>query len=86
MAEASAVGLFRTLIFIIGLLVVIRFIGRLMVAKRNLSAEAEMKRNEARRQAEKEAAERNYGKTRILNKKGKSSGNPNVEDVDYTEL
>ena len=85
MQEASVVGLFRTLLILVGVAVLIRFIGRLMIAKTDVSNDAAFKKEEARRQAEKEAVKKNYGKTRII-PKGGAKNSTDVEDADFTEL
>ncbi|MEJ6616071.1 MAG: hypothetical protein QNL61_04065, partial [Crocinitomicaceae bacterium] len=79
-SEASVVGVFRTLLILIGLFIVIRFFGRLATAKRNQDEINAM--DEARRKfnAEKERVSKNLGKTKISDK---SSGNSEVEDVDF---
>ena len=86
MQEAGVVNLFRTLLILVGVMVLIRFIGRLMMAKRDLAEEQSLKAEDARKAAEREVVKKNYGRTRILGKTDKSKGNSNVEDVDYTEL
>jgi hypothetical protein len=86
MQEASVVGLFRTLFILAGVAVLLRFIGRLMAAKRDLSSDADYKREEARRQAEKEAVQKDFGKTRIIPKEKRDKSSPDVEDADFTEL
>ena len=83
LVESSIPGLFRTIIIIVGVLVLLRFIGQLMNAKRNMDTERRM--NEDKRKAEKEKKEknRNLGKTNVL--KENRSGQ-NVEDVDFDEV
>lgn len=88
-AEASIPGLFRTILIIIGVIVLLRFLGRLMMAKRNM--EEERRLNAQQRKSEKDRAEklRDFGKTSILNSKGSSpdkSGHSDIQDVDYEEL
>lgn len=90
MVEASVTGIFKTLLIIAGAFVLLRFIGRLMVAKRNLDEERQL--NERQRKTEKERQEkiRNFGRTTII---GNSSSNKkssrdsgNVVDVDFEEI
>lgn len=88
--EASITGLFKTALIILGALVLLRFVGRLMIAKRNM--EAERRASESSRLFDRERQEklRNFGKTRIV-ADGKDSRNSkrvneNVEDVDFEEL
>ena len=87
--EASVSGLVRTVLLIIGTFVALRFIGQLMIAKRNI--EEERRLNAERDQFEKEMrkTKANLGKTSILNGSGSSSENKsgsNIEDVDYEEI
>jgi hypothetical protein len=88
-AEASIPGLFRTILIIIGVIVLLRFLGQVMMAKRNM--EEERRLNAQQRKSEKERAEklRDFGKTSILHSKGSSlgkSGHSDIQDVDYEEL
>jgi hypothetical protein len=88
-AEASIPGLFRTILIIIGVIVLLRFLGQLMMAKRNM--EEERRLNAQQRKSEKDRAEklRDFGKTSILNSKGRSPGksaHSDIQDVDYEEL
>lgn len=88
--EASITGIFRTILIVVGAIVLLRFIGQLMIAKRNMEEE----RNHSNRQriAEKERNEKlkNFGKTKIINKsangKSRSANQTNVEDVDFEEI
>lgn len=43
-AEASLTGVIRMVFIIIGVLVVLRFVGQLMLAKRNIAEEKELER------------------------------------------
>jgi hypothetical protein len=88
-AEASIPGFFRTILIIIGVIVLLRFLGQLMMAKRNM--EEERRLNAQQRKSEKDRAEklRDFGKTGILTNKGSSSGKSgrsDIQDVDYEEL
>lgn len=81
MVEASATGLFRTLLIIIGAIVVLRFIGQVMTAKRNLSEENKIREREDRLRKEKEYKKKTLGKTRVLKSKI-----DDAEDVDFEEM
>lgn len=89
-AEASITGIFRTILIIVGAIVLLRFLGQLMIAKRNM--EEERKHSQRQRMAEKERNEKlkNFGKTKIINNsvanKTRSKGTNNVEDVDFEEI
>lgn len=77
-------GLLRTILIIIGVIVLLRFFGQLMIAKRNI--EAQNKGKVARDQLEKQRrhVEKNKGKVTLVGKTAKS-GEP-FEDVDYEEV
>ena len=85
--EASITGLFRTVLIILGAFVLLRFLGQLMMAKRNL--EEERKINERQRAFEKERFEKmkKFGKTTVLNENNVSKKNglndSKIEDVDF---
>lgn len=82
MVEASFTGLIRTLLIIVGVFVVLRFLGQLMNAKRNMEEERKMNEQARKLNKEKENKQKNLGKTSVLEGKGPSD----VEDVDYEEL
>ncbi len=82
--EASVTGLFRLLLIIVGVMLLLRFLGQFMIAKRNMEEEREM--NSSRRQFNeaKEKAKRNAGKINILGKKRMNSDD--IEDVDFEDV
>ncbi|MDX2362879.1 MAG: hypothetical protein QNK23_18860 [Crocinitomicaceae bacterium] len=80
--EASVTGAFRTILIIIGVLVLLRFIGQFMKTKRNMDEERMFNEQSRRTAQEKKAVSKNYGKTKII----KNSNTQNVEDVDHEEL
>lgn len=82
-AEASVVGVFRTLLVLIGLFFVLRFFGRLAIAKRNLDEEKALNEQRKREAADRERVSKNLGKTKIIDK---SNPNSNIEDVDFEEI
>ena len=80
--EASLSGLFKTALMIIGVLVLLRFLGRVMIAKRNLDEErADLAREKALVKERNEKL-RNFGKVTV----SKSSPKGDVQDVDYEEI
>lgn len=83
MVEASVTGLVRTLLIIIGMFVLLRFLGQLMNAKRNMEEERKLNAQQRKFNQEKETKRKNLGKTSVL-KKGQASDN--IEDVDYEEM
>lgn len=89
-SEASVPGIFRTLLIIVGAIVLLRFLGQVMIAKRNMEAERNL--NKQKRSVENERNEklRNFGRTKIINSGNKKTTSNNfkgdVEDVEYEEL
>ncbi len=83
MLEASVTGLVRTLLIIIGVFVLLRFLGQLINAKRNMEEERKINAQQRKFNQEKERKRKNLGKTSVL-KKGQ--GSDNIEDVDYEEM
>lgn len=75
-----AANFFRTILIIIGVLVIVRFIGKLMNAKRNLGEQERHNRQREAYQREKEETQKNLGKVTILR------GRKEAEDVDYEEV
>ena len=79
----SIAGFFKMVLMIIGGLIVLRLIGQLLSAKRNMEEERRM--NQANRQFETEKKEKlkTFGRTRIVKKDEVKGG---VQDVDYEEI
>lgn len=84
MVEASFTGLIRTVLIIVGVFVVLRFLGQLMNARRNAAEQEHMKNRESKLRSERERTAKNFGKTTILKKGNRSSGD--IEDVDFEEI
>lgn len=87
--EASVSGFLRTILIIIGAIVALRFLGQLMIAKRNMEEERVL--NERQRKFEQERSEKlkKFGKISILGgskKKTSNSDYTDVVDVDYEEV
>lgn len=82
MITASVTGLVRTLLIIVGVFVVIRFLGQLMSAKRNIEEERQFKDQQNQFEEAKKKTSKNIGKTRIVNR----TDSGNVEDVDFEEV
>jgi uncharacterized membrane protein len=77
----SIQGVFRTILIIIAVLVIMRFIGKLMIAKRNLDEERAHDRSQRAHEQAKKESELNKGKIHISKvTKG------DVEDVDFEEI
>jgi hypothetical protein len=80
--EASVSGLFKTILILIGSLVLLRFLGRVMIAKRNLDQErADLAREKAFVKERNEKL-KNFGKVSV----SKSNPKGDVQDVDYEEI
>ncbi|SFT51214.1 hypothetical protein SAMN05216474_0989 [Lishizhenia tianjinensis] len=75
-----AANFLRTVLIIIAVLVIVRFIGRLMNAKRNISEQERFNKQKEAYRKEKEDTQRNIGKVSILR------GRKEAEDVDYEEV
>jgi hypothetical protein len=84
--EASVTGIFRTVLIILGALVLLRFLGRLMIAKRNM--EEERKMNERSRKIENDRKEKlkNFGKVNVIRPTQSKTTKNNVEDADFEEI
>lgn len=73
-------GVVRSILIVIAVFVILRFIGRIMVAKRNLSEERRLQAQRDAQAKAKELSKRQKGKVRIV------KGELEAEDVDYEEL
>jgi hypothetical protein len=88
-AEASIVGIFKTVLLILGAFVLLRFLGQLMIAKRNMEEERMLNKKHRDVEAERNQKLKNFGKTSILNAKKKSPTKKEgdfIQDVDYEEM
>jgi len=80
----SITGLFRTLLIIIGVLIVLRIVGRMMIAKRNLEQERELLKRQRLSEKMMEESKQNYGKTTIGNVDKKAADQAGY--VDFEEV
>ena len=80
----SIPGLFRTLLIIIGVLIVLRIVGRMMIAKRNLEQERELLKRQRLSEKMMEESKQNYGKTTIGNVDKKAADQAGY--VDFEEV
>lgn len=80
--QASISGLFKTILMVIGGLVLLRFIGQLMHAKRNLAEEQELNRKQKAFEKERDEKLKSYGKTSVVQKGSVKDG----EDVPFEEV
>ncbi|MCB0476769.1 MAG: hypothetical protein KDC84_01315 [Crocinitomicaceae bacterium] len=81
--EASVTGLIRTILIIVGVLVVLRLIGRIMMAKREMENENRQRRAEKAFEKERQQKIQNFGKVNISDRPANSS---NEDYVDYEEV
>jgi hypothetical protein len=83
--EASVAGVLKTALILIGALVLLRFLGRVMIAKRNLDEERQMLDRERKFQRERSEKLRDFGKVTVSGKqtRGKTT---DAEDVDFEEI
>jgi hypothetical protein len=86
MVEASFTGLVKTVLLIIGAMVALRFIGRLMIAKRNLEEERELLNRQRSFQRERNEKLRNFGKIKVEKSNQQTTGTAATEDVDFEEV
>lgn len=82
LVEASITGVVRTILIIIGVLVVLRFIGQLMQAKKNMEEERALNERDRKLRNEKERKRNNLGKTNLMRKDDRVD----AEDVDFKEV
>lgn len=81
--QASITGLVRMILIIIGVIVVLRFLGQLMTARRRM---AEQKAHEKRKrefEQTRKHIEKNKGRVQII---GKDRSSGHTEYVDYEEV
>ncbi len=83
MFESSIIGVFKTIVFIIGASIIIRFIGRLLIIKRNINDEKDFLNKKRKAEKHKRFVNKNEGKITI---KKSYSKEENYEDVDYKEI
>jgi Tfp pilus assembly protein PilO len=81
MLESSFTGVIRTVFIIIGVITILRLLGRVMQAKRNQSE----LRNLEEKEEEIKNTRRNTGRIDILNSQSNKSSSK-IEDVDFEEL
>lgn len=87
--EAGVTNAFRTILVIIGAIVLLRFLGQVLTAKRNMEDERAM--NERQRNLDKERSEKlkRFGRTSIIGtgkSKKETSSSVDVVDVDFEEI
>ena len=81
MVVLSITGAVRTILIVIAVFVILRFLGQLMSAKRNASEDQKHRDNINDYKKAKEESEKNKGKIHVI--QGNQS---DAEDVDYEEV
>ena len=79
---ASISGVLKTILMLLGAMVVLKYLGQLMIAKRNIAEQSKFREEQDKIQKQKAHFERNKGKISIL--RNVTPGN--VKDVDYEEI
>jgi hypothetical protein len=79
---ASISGVLKTILMLLGAMVVLKYLGQLMIAKRNIAEQSKFREEQDKIQKQKAHFERNKGKISIL--RNVTPGN--VKDVDFEEI
>jgi hypothetical protein len=79
---ASVSGVLKTILMLLGAMVVLKYLGQLLVAKRNIAEQNKFREEQSKIQKQKAHFERNKGKISIL----RNVKPDNVKDVDYEEI
>ncbi len=82
--ESSITGAFKMILMIVGALVLLRFLGQLMNAKRNLEEERKMNQRQRALEVEAQKKRKYFGKTRVLGKNQKDENS--IEDINFEEV
>lgn len=77
----SIPGLVRTILIIVAVIVILRFLGQLMNAKRNINDENTLNRQKKQEEEEKRKHEENKGRVFIS-----KENNDDAEDAEYEEI
>jgi hypothetical protein len=84
---ASITGLFKTILIILGAFVLLRFLGQVMMAKRNMEEERRLNRNKRNFEDERAQKLKNFGKVTISGLSGKGRRQQDdAEDAEYEEI
>lgn len=79
---ASLTGLIKTVFILIGVFVVLRFLGRVMLAKNAMEEERRQLTKEKEFLKERNQKLKSFGKVSVLNSKPKGD----IQDVDYEDV
>ncbi len=90
MVLLSVTGLFRTLLIILAVIILLRFIGKLMTAKRNVDEERRLNKELDKQDQMIADARKNYGKTTLTDIKerpdAEKSGGKGQDFADFEEI
>lgn len=81
-SEASVTGVVKTVFILIGVFVVLRFLGRVMLAKNALEEERKQLKKEKEFHRERKEKLRNFGKVSVMDSNPKGV----IQDVDFEEV
>lgn len=81
MVLLSVTSAFRTILIVIAVFVILRYVGQLLSAKRNISVDQKHREEREAFKKAKEESERNKGKVHVIH-----GDQPNVEDVEFEEV
>ena len=79
--QASAVGVFRMVLIIVFVLVLLRILGKVLVARRNIQEQHNIRAKQENRKKAQEASKRDLGKVRIVDERKE-----HTEFTDYEEV
>lgn len=84
MVLLSVTGFVRMVLIILGVIVILRFLGQLMNARRSMESERQMHAKQRKNQQDVESARQNFGKTTVhrIDKNQANSG----DYADYEEI
>ncbi len=86
MVEASVTGLFRTILILIGVFTLLRFLGRILVAKRNLASEKEMRRREEEKNFTRKNAKSKLGRVEVHQGSIQPDKKEKIIDIPFEEV
>jgi uncharacterized membrane protein len=81
----SITGLFRTIIIVLGVIFLLRLVGKMAQARRNISDEKRMHQENTEAKKMVEVAKENYGKTSIDTKPKEDKSNPAYSDFEEVD-
>jgi hypothetical protein len=79
---ASVSGVLKTILMLLGAMVALKYLGQLLVAKRNIAEQSRFRGEQDEIQKQKADFERNKGKISIVT----NVNSNDVKDIDYEEI